>query len=124
MQTILITGGAGYLGSTTAHLLARRGYRVVVVDDLSRGHRHNVRDLLFHQLNVLDTAALATVLSRERVEAVVHFAAYIAVGESTEDPEMYFSNNLGGALSLCNAMAQAGVKRIIFFFNCRSVWDP
>ena len=115
MQTILITGGAGYIGSTTAHLLARRGYRVVVVDDLSRGHhRHNVQDFPFHQLSVLDTADLAAVLSRERVEAVVHFAAYIAVGESVEKPEMYFSNNLGGSLSLCNAVAQASVKQIVF----------
>jgi len=114
MPKILVTGGAGYIGATTAHLLARRGYEVVIVDDLSRGHRHNVRQLRFHQMNLLETAALTDMLNAERFDAVIHFAAYIAVGESTEKPELYFSNNLGGSLSLFNAMAQAGLKRIVF----------
>ena len=114
MPKVLVTGGAGYIGSITAHLLARRGYGVVVVDDLSRGHQHNVRDLPFQKLNVSDTPALADLLERERVDAVIHFAAYIAVGESVDKPELYFSNNVGGALSLVSAMAQANVKRLVF----------
>ena len=114
MPKVLVTGGAGYIGSITAHLLARRGYSVVVVDDLSRGHEHNVTDLPFHKLNIADTAALSDVLAREAVDAVVHFAAYIAVGESTQKPELYFSNNVGGTLSLLTAMVQTSVKRLVF----------
>jgi UDP-glucose 4-epimerase len=114
MPNILVTGGAGYIGSTTAQLLARRGNRVTVVDDLSRGREHNLRDLPFHKLNLLETAAVADVLRAEAADAVVHFAAYIAVGESTQKPELYFSNNVGGTLSLLSAMNQAGVKRLVF----------
>jgi UDP-glucose-4-epimerase GalE len=114
MPKVLVTGGAGYIGSITAHLLARRGYGVVVVDDLSRGHEHNVADLPFHKLNLADSAALGELLAREAVAAVVHFAAYIAVGESTQKPELYFSNNVGGTLSLLTAMQQTGVKRLVF----------
>src|SRR5215469_16585639 len=114
MPKVLITGGAGYIGSVTAHLLARRGYGVVVVDDLSRGHQHSVRQLPFHKLNVAETAAVADLLRREQVDAVIHFAAYIAVGESTTRPELYFSNNVGGALSLLSAMRQAAVKKLVF----------
>ena len=114
MPKVLVTGGAGYIGSNTAQLLVRRGYRIVVVDDLSRGHQHNAGGLPFHRLNVLDTAALADLLVREQVDAVVHFAAYISVGESTEKPALYFANNSGGTLSLLNAMAQARVKHLVF----------
>jgi UDP-glucose 4-epimerase len=114
MPKILVTGGAGYIGSITAHLLARRGYNVVAVDDLSRGHRHNVGRLPFHKLSLFDTSALADLLAREAVDAVIHFAAYIAVGESTQKPELYFSNNVAGTLSLLTAMAQSNVKRLVF----------
>jgi len=114
MPKVLVTGGAGYIGSNTAQLLVRRGYRIVVVDDLSRGHQHNAGGLPFHRLNVLDTAALADLLAREQVDAVIHFAAYISVGESTEKPALYFANNSGGTLSLLNAMAQARVKHLVF----------
>ena len=114
MPKVLVTGGAGYIGSITAHLLARRGYSVVVVDDLSRGHEHNVADLPFHKLNVADTPALSDLLAREAIDAVIHFAAYIAVGESTQKPELYFSNNVGGTLSLLTAMVQTSVRRLVF----------
>src|SRR5579864_2697370 len=114
MPKILVTGGAGYIGSITAHLLVRHGYSVVVVDDLSRGHQHNIGRLPFHKLNLADTPAVADLLAREAVDAVVHFAAYIAVGESTQKPELYFSNNVGGTLSLLTAMARANVKRLVF----------
>jgi UDP-glucose-4-epimerase GalE len=114
MPKILVTGGAGYIGSITAHLLARRGYNVVTVDDLSRGHQHNIGRLPFHKLNLSDTPALADLLAREAVDAAIHFAAYIAVGESTQKPELYFSNNVAGTLSLLTAMAQTSVKRLVF----------
>jgi UDP-glucose-4-epimerase GalE len=114
MASILVTGGAGYIGSHTAHLLKRNGYEVAIVDDLSRGHEHNVRGFPFYKLRMQDTAALAEVLRARHVEAVIHFAAYIAVGESTKVPELYFSNNTGGTLSLLTAMVEAGVSKIVF----------
>jgi len=114
MAAILVTGGAGYIGSHTAHLLKRHGYEVIIVDDLSRGHEHNVRGFPFHKLRMQDTAALAEVLRNSRIEAVIHFAAYIAVGESTKVPELYFSNNTGGTLSLLTAMVDADVSKIVF----------
>ena len=114
MATVLVTGGAGYIGSVTAHLLKRRGYSVVIVDDLSRGYEHNVRELPFHKLHLSETGALSDLLSRERVDAVVHFAAHSMVGESTRKPELYFLNNDGGSASLFSAMMQTGVKRLVF----------
>jgi UDP-glucose-4-epimerase GalE len=114
MPKVLVTGGAGYIGSVTAHLLKRRGYSVVVVDDLSRGYEHNVQGLQFHKLPMLETAALADLLSRESVDAVIHFAAHSMVGESIRKPELYFLNNDGGTASLLSAMIQANVKRLVF----------
>jgi len=114
MAAILVTGGAGYIGSHTAHLLKRHGYDVIIVDDLSRGHEHNVRGFPFHKLRMQDTAALTELLRNSRIEAVIHFAAYIAVGESTKVPELYFSNNTGGTLSLLTAMVDADASKIVF----------
>jgi UDP-glucose 4-epimerase len=114
MPKVLVTGGAGYIGSVTAHLLKRRGYGVVIMDDLSRGHEHNIRNFPFHQLHLAETGAVADVMSRERVDAVIHFAAHSMVGESTKKPELYFLNNDGGSASLLSAMIRANVKRLVF----------
>ena len=113
MPKILVTGGAGYIGSHTAHLLNQHGYEVVVVDDLSRGHEHNIRGE-FHRLALADTEALTKLLSSGHFDAVIHFAAYIAVGESTKVPELYFSNNVGGTLSLLTAMTRTSVNKLVF----------
>ena len=114
MAKVLVTGGAGYIGSTTAYILEQRGHDITIVDDLSRGHEHNVRHARFHRINIADTAAVEDVLRREHIEAVIHFAAYIAVGESTQAPELYFSNNVAGSVSLFSAMIKTGVKRLVF----------
>ncbi len=112
-KRILVTGGAGYIGAHTVHLLLERGYGVTVVDNLSRGYRHNVEGVAFEQLDIRDTDAMARVL--EGHDAVIHFAAYIAVGESMKVPEVYFANNTGGSLSLMTAMVRAGVKPYYLF---------
>lgn len=122
MARILVTGGAGYIGSITAWHLVRRGFDVLVADDLSRGHRLAVPPNLLNVVRLQDTAALAKLL--EGVDAVVHFAAYIAVGESTREPALYFANNVGGSLSLFEAMARAGVKRLVFSSTAAVYGEP
>jgi UDP-glucose 4-epimerase len=122
LPKILVTGGAGYIGSITAYHLLRRGHDVIVVDDLSRGHRDNVPPELLHVVRLQDTAALIPLL--QGVDAVVHFAAVIAVGESTREPEFYFSNNVGGSLSLFEAMAKAQVRRLVFSSTAAVYGNP
>ncbi len=114
LANILVTGGAGYIGSHTRYFLEQRGHSVVVADNLSRGHREMVPAGLLRVFDVRDTDKIAQLLQEEHIEAVIHFAAYIAVGESTQIPEVYFANNVGGSLSLFEAMVRAGVKRVVF----------
>jgi len=114
MARILVTGGAGYIGSHTRYFLEKNGHFVVVVDDLSRGFKQAVPDGALREVDTRDTAKLASLLRQERIEAVIHFAAYISVGESTQRPEVYFSNNVCGSLSLFEAMLEAQVKCLVF----------
>lgn len=114
MANILVTGGAGYIGSITRHFLQKNGHSVVVADNLSRGHKDAVPKDLLRVMDVRETDRLAKLLAEERIDAVIHFAAYIAVGESTQAPEVYFGNNVGGSLSLFEAMLRTGVKRLVF----------
>ncbi len=111
---ILVTGGAGYIGSHTVRLLTQQGYGVTVVDNLSRGHRHNIDPELLRVADLADTQALCRIFAERPVDAVIHFAAYIAVGESMLVPELYFANNVGGSLSLLTAMVRSGVRRLVF----------
>jgi UDP-glucose-4-epimerase GalE len=112
--SILVTGGAGYIGSHTVRLLDQQGYDVTIVDNLSRGYRHNADPQRLRVLDLADTAGLCGVFEERRFDAVVHFAAYIAVGESMRAPELYFANNVGGSLSLLTAMIRAGVRHLVF----------
>src|SRR5260370_18712098 len=114
MSKIVVTGGAGYIGSNAAHVLVRRGFDVLVVDDLSRGHAHNIAGIPFRQLNLSDTRALTDLLAQEKADAVIHFAAYIAVGETTQNPELYFLNNVVGTISLLPPMPRTQIKRPVF----------
>jgi UDP-glucose-4-epimerase GalE len=111
---ILVTGGAGYIGSHTVYFLRQHGHDVVVVDNLSRGHIRNVPEGLLRQIDLRDTALLTELLRQRPFDAVIHFAAYIAVGESTKLPELYFSNNVAGSISLFEAMLTAGVRKLVF----------
>jgi UDP-glucose 4-epimerase len=122
MARILVTGGAGYIGSITTWHLLKQGFEVVVADDLSRGNREAIPKNLLNVIRLQDTAAVAKLL--EGVDAVVHFAAYIAVGESTRHPELYFANNVGGSLSLFEAMAHANVKRLVFSSTAAVYGEP
>jgi UDP-glucose-4-epimerase GalE len=124
MPKILITGGAGYIGAHTAHLLLRRGYDVLVVDDLSRGRRHNVAPERLLVMDIADTEGLYWLIRGEHFDAVIHFAAYISVGESTQAPELYFANNVGGSISLLTAMTKAGVSRIVFSSTAAVYGNP
>jgi len=121
---ILVTGGAGYIGSHTVRLLLNQGHEVTVVDNLSKGHRHNVPAGLLYELDVADTASLADLMRRKRTDAVIHFAALIAVGESMQVPERYFANNVCGSLALLTAMVQAEVKRIVFSSTAAVYGNP
>src|SRR5580700_6796081 len=113
-RRILVTGGAGYIGSNTTLQLLDAGYDVVVVDNLSRGNREAVEAERLRVIDVLDTDGLVRVMSEKPCEAVIHFAAYIAVGESMKVPEIYFQNNVAGSLSLLTAMLKAGIGKIVF----------
>ena len=124
MATILVTGGAGYIGSHTRYFLQKQGYRVIVVDDLERGHKEAVPNDILRVVNLRDTEKLTSLLRDEKVDAVIHFAAYIAVGESTKVPDKYFSNNVCGSMSLFEAMLGAGVKRVVFSSTAAAYGTP
>ena len=109
-----MTGGAGYIGSHTAHLLGQQGYEVTVVDNLSRGHRHNVDPQRLRVVDIGDTEGLCRIFAERAFDAVIHFAAYISVGESMRVPELYFTNNVSGSLSLLTAMVRCGVRHLVF----------
>jgi UDP-glucose 4-epimerase len=123
-RKLLVTGGAGYIGSHTVRLLLKQGHDVVVVDNLSKGYRHNVPEGRLRELDLADTAALASLMREHGTEAVIHFAAFIAVGESMREPERYFANNVSGSLSLLTAMVQAGVKHIVFSSTAAVYGNP
>ena len=123
-RRILVTGGAGYIGSHTVRLLLERGYDVAVVDNLCRGYRHNVPPGRLYEMDVADTAALTELMSQSRFDAVVHFAAFIAVGESMVEPARYFVNNVSGSLALLAAMQAAQVKHIVFSSTAAVYGNP
>ncbi|MDA8061768.1 MAG: UDP-glucose 4-epimerase GalE [Actinomycetota bacterium] len=113
-MTILVTGGAGYIGSITARLLAERGREVLLADSLERGHRGAAGSLPLVVADVSDRGAMSRLVEAHRVDAVVHFAAYKAAGESMEQPGMYFRNNVGATAALLEAIVDAGVERVVF----------
>jgi UDP-glucose 4-epimerase len=119
---ILVTGGAGYIGSHTVVLLAEAGHEVVIVDNLANSRSAAVdrvreltgADIAFHQVDLLDESSLDDVFGSESPDAVIHFAGLKAVGESVAEPHRYYSTNLGGALNLTRAMADHDCRTIVF----------
>jgi UDP-arabinose 4-epimerase len=118
MATILVTGGAGYIGSHACKALALAGHTPVTYDNLSRGFAHAIRWGPFERGDLLDADRLGEVIDRHRPEAVVHFAAFAYVGESMADPAMYFRNNVVGTLGLLDAMRGHAISRIVFSSSC------
>jgi len=121
---ILVTGGAGYVGSHASRLLEQAGHEVWVYDNLSRGHRAAALPGRLIVGDLHDTQQLTQVLERKQIDAVLHFAAFIEVGESVSDPARYYQNNLVGSLSLLDAMRRAGVKQIVFSSTAATYGQP
>ncbi|MGH6971082.1 MAG: NAD-dependent epimerase/dehydratase family protein, partial [Caulobacteraceae bacterium] len=124
MATILVTGGAGYIGSHTCKALAGAGHTPVTYDNLSRGFAHAVKWGPLEQGDILDAARLADVIARHRPDAVIHFAAFAYVGEAMDDPALYYRNNVVGTQSLLEAMRAGGVSRIVFSSSCTTYGQP
>ena len=115
---ILITGGAGYVGSACLRHAAEQGHEVMAYDNLDMGHRQAVAGHPLTEGDIADTARLADTLRDFKADAVMHFAASTYVGESVEKPGLYYRNNVAGSLSLLEAMQQAGVQRMLFSSTC------
>jgi UDP-glucose-4-epimerase GalE len=132
VSRVLVTGGAGYIGSFATQALLRAGHEAVVYDDLSQGHREAVEELAaahpgkvtLIEGDIRDTAKVRAALTDHRIGAVMHFAAWLSVNESVHKPAEYYDNNVGGALSVLNAMRDASVSRFIFSSTCATFGEP
>jgi UDP-glucose 4-epimerase len=121
---VLVTGGAGYIGSHTVKALLDAGYNVVVLDDLSRGHPEFIPGVRLVIGELPDEGALADLFSETEFDAVLHFASESLVGESVRNPDKYFRRNVAGGISLMSAMVKAGVKKIVFSSSAAVYGDP
>jgi len=124
MQTVLVAGGAGYVGSHCCLALAAAGFRPVVFDDLSNGHRELVQWGPLEVGDIRDAARLDAVFAAHAPVAVLHFAARIEVGESVKNPGAFFDNNVGGTITLIEAARRAGVEGLVFSSTCATFGDP
>ena len=121
---ILVTGGAGYVGSHAARLLAREKHRVWIYDNLSRGHAAATQGLPLVRGDLSDRELLAQTMREHQIDAVMHFAAFALVGESVTDPNLYYENNVVGSLRLLQAMRDAGVNKIVFSSTTATYGEP
>ncbi|MFI3138173.1 MAG: UDP-glucose 4-epimerase GalE [Methylococcaceae bacterium] len=130
--TVLVTGGAGYIGSHTCVELLQAGYQVVVVDNLSnskteamtRVEKITGKSIIFYQIDINDKTALQAVFAEQPISAVIHFAGLKSVGESCALPSKYYQNNVVGTLVLANVMSAAGVKKLVFSSSATVYGDP
>jgi UDP-glucose-4-epimerase GalE len=123
-KTILVTGGAGYIGSHACKALHAAGWTPVAYDSLVYGHRDAVRWGPLVEADLADRARLADTIRQHGVEAVMHFAAFAYVGESVAKPELYFRNNVVNTLGLLDTMLETGVRRIVFSSTCATYGTP
>lgn len=121
---VLVAGGAGYVGSHVCKALARAGHRPIVLDSLAHGHRDAVRWGPLVQAEIADRHAVGQAIAAHRIDAVMHFAAWIFVGESMQDPLKYFTNNLGGTIALLEAAMAAGVRKLVFSSTAAVYGEP
>ncbi|MBR5946705.1 UDP-glucose 4-epimerase GalE [bacterium] len=120
---ILLTGGAGYIGSHCVKRLMSKGYEVVVLDNLSRGFRDAVVTPYFYEGDIGDREILEKIFNEHKIEAVMHFSAFAAVGESVEHPDMYYKNNVAQTLTLVTACKDFGINNFIFSSTCATYGD-
>ncbi|MBW8076985.1 MAG: UDP-glucose 4-epimerase GalE, partial [Gallionella sp.] len=123
-MTVLVTGGAGYIGSHTVKALRARGEDVVVLDTLEFGSRDVIGDTPLVQGDIANDALVAKVISDHHIDSIVHFAAYKAAGESFEQPGRYFLNNVAGSTRLIDTAQKAGIDRIVFSSTCAVYGTP
>ena len=121
-MAVLVVGGAGYIGSHTAHVLQRKGYDVIIYDNLSTGHRKLAEGFELIVGDIGDSAKLAKVLSR--CDSVMHFAAHAYVGESVQNPKKYYHNNVTAALTLLDTVIESRVRKFIFSSTCAVYGNP
>ena len=124
-MAILVTGGAGYIGSVTVERLTAKGESIVVLDDLAYGHLESINsDIPFYQGSSGDRTLAARIAREHEIESCMHFAALAFVAESVEEPALYFENNVQHGISLVNALVDAGVRRFIFSSSCTVYGEP
>jgi UDP-glucose 4-epimerase len=124
-MAILVTGGAGYIGSATVEMLRAEGQQVVVLDNLVYGHKQAVfADTPFYEGNIGDRELLRRITGEHEIEDCVHFAAYAYVGESVEKPGLYYENNVAQGLRLLDSLIEANVRRIVFSSTCATYGEP
>jgi UDP-glucose 4-epimerase len=124
-MAILVTGGAGYIGSVTVEYLLSRGEKVVVLDNLSRGHRRALAvGVPFYKGNVGDRGLLTRITKAHEIESCIHFAAFAYVGESVQEPRKYFENNVEQGIALFGSLLQAGVLRVVLSSSCATYGEP
>ena len=124
MKNILVIGGAGYIGSRTVRLLAKQGYNPVGFDNLSKGHPEAVKGYPLEQGDLGDKARLTDVLKKYRIEAVMHFAAFIEVGESVRQPSKYYHNNVAQVLNLLDTLVENNIKYFVFSSTAATFGEP
>ena len=124
-MAVLVTGGAGYIGSVAVDHLRARGEKVVVLDNLSRGNRDALDSAVpFYEGNVGDSALVAKIVSEQQIDSCIHFAAFAYVGESVKQPQLYFDNNVAQGLNLFGVLLEHGVKHIVFSSSCVTYGEP
>jgi UDP-glucose 4-epimerase len=122
---ILVTGGAGYIGSVTVERLRQTGEEIVVLDDLARGHRETVEaDVPFYKGRIGDRQLVERIIKDHKIESCIHFAALAYVGESVEKPASYFENNVEQGLAFMRVLLEAGVRRLVFSSTCATYGEP
>lgn len=124
MKSVLVTGGAGYIGSHVCKALAKADYLPITYDNLVNGHRESVRWGLFEHGDILDRTSLDRVFSLHKPEAVIHLAAFAYVGESVADPGKYYRNNVAGSLTLLEAMRDHGTPSLVYSSSCAVYGEP